>query len=174
MAPSETARLLTVRDDLAPLCKSPLTRRPDGFNGDSKLFLVEFSMPLSGKTGFNADMPAIWLLNAEIPRAQQYGDCSCWKSGCGELDVFEVLNSGNTKAITAWHGSRSKGDSNWFQRPIDKTVKAAILLDGASGSANIVVLPDETTFDTSFADSIVSSFVNSIADPLLNIKVALP
>ena len=131
-------------------------------------------MPLSGKTGFNADMPAIWLLNAEIPRTQQYGDCSCWKTGCGELDVFEVLNSGNQKAITAWHGANSKGESSWFQRPIDKTIKAAILLDGGSGSASVVVLPDETTFDTSFTDSVVSSLINSITDPLMNIKVALP
>lgn len=131
-------------------------------------------MPLSGKTGFNADMPAVWLLNAEIPRTLQYGDCSCWKSGCGELDVFEILNSGNQKAISAWHGARSKGDSNWFKRPVDKTLKAAILLDGNSGSINIVVLPDSTNFDTSFSDATIAGFINSISDPLKNIKVVLP
>jgi hypothetical protein len=33
-----------------------------------------------------ADEPAIWMLNAQIPRTTQYGpsDCSCWESGCGE------------------------------------------------------------------------------------------
>ena len=37
-------------------------------------------MPLSGKTGFNEDMPAIWVLNAQIPLTSQYGtneECSC-------------------------------------------------------------------------------------------------
>ena len=146
----------------------------DGFDGSSKLFLLEFSMPSSGKTGFNADMPAAWILNAEVPRTLQYGDCSCWKSGCGEFDVFEVLNSGNQKAISAWHGLRSKGDSNWFHRPIDKTMKAAVILDGTSSTAHIVVLPDDTNFDTSLGDSVVTSFLNSVTDPLQSIKVALP
>lgn len=31
----------------------------DGFDGGDKLFLMEFSMPNDGKSGFNADMPAI-------------------------------------------------------------------------------------------------------------------
>lgn len=41
-------------------------------------------------------MPAIWLLNAHIPRTSQYSNnvnCSCWRSGCGEFDVFEVMNT---------------------------------------------------------------------------------
>lgn len=43
-------------------------------------------MPMDGKTGFNGDMPAVWMLNANIPRTAQYGPkgCSCWESGCGE------------------------------------------------------------------------------------------
>lgn len=65
-----------------------------GFAGDSKLFLMEFDMPLSGKTGWNMDMPAAWMLNAKIARTQQYGNCSCWASGCGKYphkSVFQVL-----------------------------------------------------------------------------------
>jgi hypothetical protein len=147
---------------------------PDGFDGASKLFLLEFSMPLSGKTGFNADMPAAWILNAEVPRTLQYGDCSCWKSGCGEFDVFEVLNSGNQKAISAWHGLNSKGDSSWFARPTGKTLKAAVFLDGSSSTSHIVVLPDSTNFDTSLSDSAVTAFINSVTDSKLNIKVSLP
>lgn len=58
----------------------------DGFGGADKVFFMEFSMPHDGKTGFNGDMPSIWMLNAQIPRTIQYGnpDCSCWESGCGE------------------------------------------------------------------------------------------
>lgn len=44
-----------------------------GFEGKAKLFLVEFDMPNSGKTGFNMDMPAAWMLNSQIPRTEQYG-----------------------------------------------------------------------------------------------------
>ena len=131
-------------------------------------------MPLTGKTGFNMDMPAAWILNAEVPRTMQYGACSCWASGCGEMDVFEVLNSGNTKAISAWHGLNSKGDSNWFQRPTDKTMKAAVFLDGSSSSVHIVVLPDSTNFGTSLTDAQVTAFINSVQNPALNIKVSLP
>lgn len=109
-----------------------------------------------------------------VPRTIQYGDCSCWKSGCGEFDVFEVLNSGNTKAISAWHGLNSKGDSSWFQRPTAKTMKAAVVLDGSSGTIHVVALPDSTTFDTSLTDSAVSSFINSVTDSKLNVKVTLP
>ena len=43
------------------------------------MFLLEFSMPLTGKKSFDGDMPAIWLTNAQIPLTSQYGtnsDCS--------------------------------------------------------------------------------------------------
>jgi hypothetical protein len=65
---------------------------PDGFDGPDKIFVAEFQMPLDGTEGFNADLPAIWLLNANIPRTLQYGkaECSCWQSGCGEFDVSPV------------------------------------------------------------------------------------
>lgn len=75
------------------LIVSPLILTPfiwltlaDGFGGADKIFLMEFTMPMDGKTGFNGDMPAIWMLNAKIPRTIQYGkaECSCWSSGCGE------------------------------------------------------------------------------------------
>lgn len=130
-------------------------------------------MPLSGATGFNADMPAAWILNAQVPRTLQYGQCSCWDSGCGEFDIFEVLDSGNQKCKSTWHGVNSKGDSNWFQRPISGTKKAAVVFDGDASTAHIVLLPDDTDFSTSIADTTVSGFVNAIQDPKLNIKVTL-
>ncbi|KIX01810.1 uncharacterized protein Z518_09537 [Rhinocladiella mackenziei CBS 650.93] len=144
-----------------------------GFDGASKLFLLDFSMPLSGATGFNADMPAAWMLNAQIPRTLQYGKCSCWDSGCGEFDVFEVLDSGNQKCKSTWHGVHSLGDSNWFPRPISGTKKVAVLFDGSSSTAHIIVLRDDTNFDASIAESTVAGFLNSISDPKLHIKVAL-
>lgn len=65
----------------------------DGFAGANKIFLLEYAMPVDPAAGdqFNGDMPAIWMLNAQIPRTSQYGkeECSCWKTGCGEFDIGE-------------------------------------------------------------------------------------
>ena len=66
-----------------------------GFGGADKIFVFEFSMPSdTSGSAYNQDMPAIWLLNAKIPRTLQYGDasCSCWKTGCGEMDLFEIFD----------------------------------------------------------------------------------
>lgn len=150
-----------------------LTKVPDGFDGASKLFLLEFGMPLSGNTGFNGDMPAAWILNAQIPRTEQYGNCSCWSSGCGEFDVFEVLDSGDQKCKSTWHGLKAKGDSNWFQRPVSGTQKAAVVFDGTTGTAHIVLLPSDTSFDTSISEGTVAGFLNSISNAAENIQVAL-
>ncbi|KAK5092096.1 target of Sbf [Exophiala xenobiotica] len=130
-----------------------------GFDGSSKLFLLEFDMPLSGKTGFNMDMPATWMLNANIPRTQQYGDCSCWASGCGEWDVFEVLDSGNTRAISAIHAGATSGtETHYFDRPVDQTIKAAVIFDSDHLTGQVVVLSDDTTFDAVIADKVVAMY----------------
>lgn len=70
-----------------------------GYYGTVKMFLFEFKMPTESKVSSdevsNYNMPAIWLLNAKIPRTSQYStsvNCSCWRSGCGEFDIFEVMN----------------------------------------------------------------------------------
>ncbi|KAL8842517.1 MAG: hypothetical protein Q9170_000471 [Blastenia crenularia] len=78
----------------------------DGFAGDHKLFMMEFSMPATGKTGFSGDQPGIWLLNAQIPLTSQYGtnpECSCWTSGCGEFDLLEILDAGNFRCKSTLH-----------------------------------------------------------------------
>ncbi|KAI1917157.1 target of Sbf [Ophidiomyces ophidiicola] len=131
-----------------------------GFSGASKIFLMEFSMPMSGKKGFNADMPAVWMLNAAIPRTLQYGksECSCWKSGCGEFDVYEVLDSGNTKCKSTLHGNLKGGDSNYFKRPTDKPVKIAVFFNPLTSSAHIKNLDDSFEFGTSLDSAAVAQF----------------
>lgn len=125
-----------------------------GFTGSSKLFLFEFSMPYSNTSGFNMDMPAVWILNAAIPRTQQYGSCSCWPD-CGEWDIFEILDSGNSRAKSTVHVSeeRSGGHSDYFERPSEKTIKAAVLFDGEKSEGHIMVLSDDTVFNASIADN---------------------
>lgn len=129
-------------------------------------------MPLTGKQGFNMDMPAAWVLNAAIPRTIQYPKdpkCSCWESGCGELDVFEILDSGNTRAKSALHSTLSKVDENYFNRPTDKPIKVAVVMNGLTSSAHIKVLDDDVDFAPTI-DAVdvtkfcVESVLNSIID----------
>jgi len=121
---------------------------------------VDTSDP-GGKGGYN--VPAIWALNAQIPRTAQYGiksgPCACWPD-CGEFDIFEAL-PGNPAAgqsavdmmkshIHCSQGGKYGGGGNkgYFDRPLDKTMKLAVILVG--GDFFITKLPDDTTFDKSF------------------------
>jgi len=52
-------------------CLTPVTDGFDGADKVDKVFLFEFSMPMDGEAGFEGDMPAIWALNAKIPRTLQ-------------------------------------------------------------------------------------------------------
>lgn len=136
-----------------------------GFGGDHKIFLLSFTMPVSGDTGFNADMPAIWLMNAQIPLTSQYGTnsaCSCWTSGCGELDVFEVLDSGNTRCKSTLHMAPAGGSSDYFERPVEQTVKAAVVFSGANETVTIQILDEIVSFDEVLTDEYVHQFISGV------------
>lgn len=129
-----------------------------GFAGADKLFLMEFGMPTDTTAagtagGFNADMPAIWLLNAQIPRAQQYGGCSCWATGCGELDLFEALNSGSMNLTTTLHTTLGGGggSADYFARPVTGTIKAAVVFAAATKQISVLILPQAASFDAAIA-----------------------
>jgi len=136
-----------------------------GWEGENKAFFMEFTMPSDGQTGFNADMPAAWFLNAQIPRTLQYGnaDCSCWTTGCGELDVFETLASGETRMKSTLHGYYDGGDSDWFQRPTTTSMKAAVVM--SNGEIHIQVLKGDHEFGHVQTQSLMESF-SSIADDI--------
>ncbi|KAJ4388405.1 target of Sbf [Neurospora sp. IMI 360204] len=109
-----------------------------GFPGSARVFMFEFSMPdepqHNGEAGGNE--PAIWLLNSRIPNTAQYNTCNCWASGCGELDIFEILYPGQTKAISTFHlggDGKSAGDANWLQRPTGGPIKLAVVMDATKG-----------------------------------------
>ena len=136
----------------------------DGFEGSDKVFLFEFTMPLDGTRGFNADMPALWFLNARIPLTQQYGACSCWPA-CGEVDIFEVLDSGDIKCKSTVHSNVPGGASDWFARPTNAPVKAAAIFDGETGSISVRVLPADTDFGAALSRSVVESWVQGDNSP---------
>jgi hypothetical protein len=132
----------------------------EGFPGPSKIFLLEFSMPhnttspspdpnnpSSPSANDGNDMPAVWLLNARIPYTAQYYNCSCWLSGCGEIDVFEVLQPGDTKARTTVQAGElyGGGDPNWFERPVDveRPIRVAVVMDGEQGVVSVSILPGD-------------------------------
>ncbi|KAF6225341.1 hypothetical protein HO173_012826 [Letharia columbiana] len=134
-----------------------------GFSGAQKVFLLEFSMPLTNSTTFNGDMPAIWLLNAHIPLTSQYGtnaECSCWTSGCGEFDLFEVLDSGNFRCKSTLHMAPAGGSSDWFRRPTGGSITAAVVIAGEHEVAAIRVLGDGQSFDTTLNEDVVNGWVN--------------
>ncbi|KAK0516020.1 hypothetical protein JMJ35_002054 [Cladonia borealis] len=133
-----------------------------GFSGSLKVFLLEFSMPYTNTTGFNADMPAIWLMNAQIPLTSQYGenpDCSCWTSGCGEFDLFEILDSGNFRCKSTLHMAPAGGSSDWFMRPTGDSITAAVIFAGSNEVAAIRILDQGQSFDKSLSGSVINSWV---------------
>lgn len=112
-----------------------------GFGGNRKIFYFEFSMPSdTNGNGYNQDMPAIWLLNAKIPRTLQYGlsTCSCWATGCGELDLFEVLSPGSDKMITHIHDGQGGGTQDFFQRPTDGIFRAVVIFNASDKTIHLV------------------------------------
>lgn len=99
--------------------------------------------------GAQADMPSLWMLNARIPYTMQYGQCSCWDSGCGEFDIFEVLSPGDSKCKSSLHSVVNGGDSNYFNRPAAGTIKVAVVFDSASSTVTTRVLDNSTEFSDS-------------------------
>ncbi|KAG9637759.1 hypothetical protein KCU64_g14077, partial [Aureobasidium melanogenum] len=130
-----------------------------GFAGAQKAFFFEFEMPLDGNTdaATNGDMPAIWMLNAQIPRTLQYGqaDCSCWTTGCGEFDIFEVLAPGDLRCKSTLHSNIKGGNSDYFKRPVSGSMKAMVLLNGEN--MHIKVLDNDYQVPTSIDASWISN-----------------
>lgn len=141
-----------------------------GFKGASKIFVFEFEMPSdTNGNGYNQDMPAVWLLNAKIPRTLQYGEatCSCWKTGCGELDLFEVLSSGSNKMISHLHDGQGSsqnsnngggGSQDYFERPTSGTFKGVVIFYG--DEIHILQVDDETEFGSSLDEETVNAWLN--------------
>ncbi|KAI1766707.1 putative TOS1-like glycosyl hydrolase-domain-containing protein [Hypoxylon sp. FL1150] len=146
-----------------------------GFSGSDKVFLAEFQMPMSSESGDGLNMPAYWLLNAAIPRTGQYSSCSCWKGdnaspqegGCGEADIIEILASGDTKAKSTFHFAAGTGDSHYFDRPTDSTMKVAVVFQASSSTASIKVLDDDFDFSTSLTSDQVEDLVSDESDTSL-------
>ncbi|KAK5172018.1 target of Sbf [Saxophila tyrrhenica] len=153
----------------------PGTVAHHGWDGTRKAFFFEFQMPDSGETTNNiydpVNMPAIWMLNAQIPRTLQYGneDCSCWGSGCGEFDMFEVLSPGSTKAKSTLHGNKAGGDSNYFDRPLDKTIKVGMVM--YDDNIHIKVLDDDMEFPSMMDEETINEILQSTIEASMMVSL---
>ncbi|KAL1794645.1 hypothetical protein ACET3X_006461 [Alternaria dauci] len=140
-----------------------------GWSGSSKAFFIEFQMDhypnVGTDQGLISDAPAYWFLNAAIPRILQYGSdrnnipCSCWSTGCGEFDAFELLSNGAERAKSTLHrqGNLQGGDSNYFRRPVGKTMKFAVVWHYPHITAR--VLDDTFDFSQRMSDDAVKKLV---------------
>lgn len=148
-----------------------------GFYGTTKMFLFEFTMPeeddVEKGSVYNWNMPAIWLLNAQIPRTSQYNtnsNCSCWVSGCGEFDIFEVKNYTDAEVSKLYATIHDYQGTEWietgiqidgyFNRDFTGTMKGGCFFDN-DGNA-VVFMSNSTTFDETIASSDLKSLVESL------------
>ncbi|KAF4449422.1 hypothetical protein F53441_7284 [Fusarium austroafricanum] len=134
-----------------------------GFSG-SKIFLFHFKMPHDGNNGFNGDMPALWALNGRIPRTGQYSGCSCWKTGCGEVDIYEVLAKGDDKCKSTFHLTNGAGSSDYFKRPANDYIKVAVVFCERTSSVAIKQLDDAFDFGSSLSDEQVKDWIKGMAE----------
>lgn len=145
-----------------------------GWDGGMKMFVTKVQMPASS----TANLPAIWMLNAQVVRANQYG-CNCrgWGAhgGCGELDISEVIETNTDKDKVSTHyyfldGSVSPGGDNYAARPTDSAVTYVTIIDNSSsGTVKIIELGgDDFDFDVDAvsADQ-VTSWVEASVENLL-------
>lgn len=148
-----------------------------GFDGETKMFLFEFEMPTEtqeNSTSFKFyDMPAIWLLNAHIPRTSQYpsnANCSCWASGCGEFDIFEVMNGTEKNHLYStfhtFQGIEDLGTGiqsyGYIPRNTSGTMKGGLVYF-TNGEMSVFV-SDDTTFDSSISGSTMDKILAGISN----------
>lgn len=154
----------------------------DGWDGPSKAFFIEFQMDhydnYGNDQGMLSDAPAWWFLNAAIPRILQYGNdrnnipCSCWSTGCGEFDAFEVLGRGEMRAKSTIHrqGNLEGGDSNYFLRPVGRMLKFVVVFHNWNITARVL----DDRFD--FSEGVTAQQIEDILryDPKDNFHSLFP
>ncbi|KAG0670679.1 hypothetical protein C6P40_005233, partial [Pichia californica] len=146
-----------------------------GFYGINKMFLFEFNAPhdTSEESKSNKsdgyDMPAIWLLNAQIPRTSQYplnANCTSWNSGSGEFDIFEVMNyTERNHFFSTIHDFQGSGDigtglQNWgyLERTPDSTMIGGVVF--GEDKTITVFLSNSTSIDSTISNSDLNDWLS--------------
>ena len=134
--------------------------RPEGYHGWSgnehgeKIFIVKVKMPFDDRETAR-NLPAIWMLHAEVVRTAQYG-CNCrgmgtdglWKGGCGELDIAEVIEADQNKLSSTMYTFKGAGGiDDYADRPIDTPVVFVVIMDASGGGRIKIVKLSEESYD---------------------------
>lgn len=119
-----------------------------GWTGAKKLFITKVDMPEGGAP----NVPAIWMLNAQITRSGQY-QCNCRgvgpAGGCGELDIAEVLEKDTSVVATHYYfydGSVNPGNDRFAARPTDAPTTYITIIDESYGVKIIEIGADDFDF----------------------------
>lgn len=119
-----------------------------GWAGTKKLFITKVDMPNGGAP----NMPAIWMLNGQVVRANQY-QCNCRgmgkAGGCGELDIAEVIEKDLNKIATHYYfydGNPAPGHDRFTDRPTDAPTTYITIIDESYGAKVVEIGPDDFDF----------------------------
>ena len=142
-----------------------------GWSGDiegNKMFVTRVQMIMDG----SVNIPAIWLLHADIVRTAQYG-CNCrgmgtegpWQGGCGELDVAEVLWTNLNKVTSTIYSFKGAvGFGEYADRPVNQDLVYITIFDSHKNEGRIKILAldsEEFDFDSpSIDDTTVQSWLD--------------
>ncbi|SCU99591.1 LAME_0G04060g1_1 [Lachancea meyersii CBS 8951] len=157
-----------------------------GFEGVTKMFLFDFEMPTETQTNSSSfnyyDLPAIWLLNDQIPRTSQYptnANCSCWASGCGEFDIFEVMNGTEKNHLySTFHTFQGIEDlgtgiqaNGYIARDTSNSMKGGVVFD--SDGNTVVFMSNSTSFDQTISPDTLNGILAAYAqDETVSTKLA--
>ncbi|CEP64432.1 Toh1p LALA0_S11e03972g [Lachancea lanzarotensis] len=145
-----------------------------GFEADTKMFLFDFEMPTETQNNGSSfkyyDMPAIWLLNDQIPRTSQYptnANCSCWASGCGEFDIFEVMNGTERNHLySTFHTFQGIEDlgtgiqaGGYISRNTSGSMQGGVVFDSTGNT--VVFVSNNTSFDQTISADTLNNLLSS-------------
>ncbi|SCU87467.1 LADA_0E04170g1_1 [Lachancea dasiensis] len=148
-----------------------------GYGGATKMFLFDFEMPTETQSNSSSfdyfDMPAIWLLNDQISRTSQYptdANCSCWASGCGEFDIFEVMNGTEKNHLySTFHTFQGIEDlgtgiqaDGYINRDTSGSMKGGVIFD--SNGNTVVFVSNSTSFDQTITPDSLNNIISRISD----------
>jgi len=115
-----------------------------GWRGGRKVIVTRVSMPMSSA---GPNLPAIWMLNAQVMYTGQYS-CNCRGQGrvggCGELDIAEVIANNNEKKDRVsthyyfYNGSveNPPNGDNYAPRPTTRNATYVTIIDDSVGEGS--------------------------------------
>uniref|UniRef100_K3X9Z2 glucan endo-1,3-beta-D-glucosidase n=1 Tax=Globisporangium ultimum (strain ATCC 200006 / CBS 805.95 / DAOM BR144) TaxID=431595 RepID=K3X9Z2_GLOUD len=120
-----------------------------GWGGAKKMFVTKVDMPQGGAP----NLPAIWMLNAQIVRSNQY-QCNCRGmgkgGGCGELDIAEVIEKDLNVVATHYYfyeGGSAPGHDSFGKRPVDGPTTYVTIVDESYGVKVLEIGADDFDFE---------------------------